>query len=252
MALKDDVLEGIYNGIYSKDNLPLNLYLELNSKLQSSIHAGFGATISDFNILDKEYELLTGFSQNMQKFSGAKSFHQVKDIEKLVFKGATKVAFDEYRLNADKVFNIYNKTWLEVETDIIIKMTDSSRDWLSYEKQVDTFPLLQFITVGDSRVRPHHAALDGIIKPVNDSFWNSYAPPLEYRCRCLLIQLDEGKITPDKNIDFKEIKKEVDPVFENNPNKSGKLFLETGKNKHPYFKGVTNEQLDNNFGFGLF
>lgn len=45
--------------------------------------------------------------------------------------------------------------------------------------------------INDSRTRPSHLALDGIIRPVGDSFWNSHYPPNGYRCRCHCISLSE-------------------------------------------------------------
>jgi len=47
------------------------------------------------------------------------------------------------------------------------------------------------VTVGDDRVRPAHAALDGLTRPKNDPIWNKYVPPLDWNCRCQLIELLE-------------------------------------------------------------
>jgi hypothetical protein len=43
--------------------------------------------------------------------------------------------------------------------------------------------------VNDSRTRPSHLALDGVIRPVGDPFWNTHSPPLGHRCRCVLRSL---------------------------------------------------------------
>lgn len=240
----DEILQLIQSGIYSSNNLPPKLYLDLASKLNSAIFKGWGTTLDTYTFGDPEYELLQSFSANMQRFSGAKTFQQVKEVEKII--GAA-----EYTEVGKQILNIYNRTWLDTEIDMVIKLSDESRNFIRYEKEKDTLPLLRFETIGDDRVRPHHRALDGIIKPVNDPFWNSYTPPLEWNCRCLLQQLESGRITPDSKIDFKEVDKEVDDVFNNNPRRTGLLFKETGKYKHPYFKGVDKEQLNNNFGFGI-
>lgn len=44
--------------------------------------------------------------------------------------------------------------------------------------------------VNDSRTRPAHRALDGIIRPVDDPFWRTHSPPAGHNCRCRLIQID--------------------------------------------------------------
>ena len=69
--------------------------------------------------------------------------------------------------------------------------------------------------INDSRVRPSHLAMDGIIRPVGDIFWTAHYPPNGYRCRCRCISLSEKqaqerskngtglnkKITPEMNPD---------------------------------------------------
>lgn len=47
--------------------------------------------------------------------------------------------------------------------------------------------------VNDSRTRPNHAALDGVVKKVTDDFWTSHTPPLGFNCRCVLRTLTEGQ-----------------------------------------------------------
>ena len=52
---------------------------------------------------------------------------------------------------------------------------------------------LMFDAINDSRVRPSHAAMDGIIREKSDPFWNSHSPSLGYRCRCSLIAVTKSK-----------------------------------------------------------
>jgi len=47
--------------------------------------------------------------------------------------------------------------------------------------------------VNDSRTRPNHAALDGVVKKVTDDFWTTHTPPLGFNCRCVLRTLTEGQ-----------------------------------------------------------
>lgn len=66
-------------------------------------------------------------------------------------------------------------------------------------------PYLMYSAINDSRVRPSHLALDKVIRPIDDPFWNTHYVPLGYRCRCTIIALTEkqaGKygITPDKQL----------------------------------------------------
>lgn len=61
--------------------------------------------------------------------------------------------------------------------------------WRHIEQTKATRPFLMFDAINDSRVRPSHLALDGVIRPVDDAFWATHSPPLGHRCRCRLVSL---------------------------------------------------------------
>lgn len=61
---------------------------------------------------------------------------------------------------------------------------DTLRRWSSMpDSEIEAF---EYVTMRDDRVRPSHAALDGMIRPVNDPIWSMYTPPIDYNCRCRL------------------------------------------------------------------
>lgn len=43
---------------------------------------------------------------------------------------------------------------------------------------------IQYITLEDDKVRPAHAALNGLVLPKDDPFWLTHFPPWDYGCRC--------------------------------------------------------------------
>lgn len=59
--------------------------------------------------------------------------------------------------------------------------------------QRDDFPFLQYHAIHDSRTRPSHLALDGVVRPIGDPFWKKYYPPWAYNCRC-----DAESLTADE------------------------------------------------------
>lgn len=68
------------------------------------------------------------------------------------------------------------------------------------------FPYWKYETVGDSRVRPGHAALDGKVLRADDPWWNTHYPPWDWGCRCIVVAIDEDdvdelelEVTPDGN-----------------------------------------------------
>ena len=59
------------------------------------------------------------------------------------------------------------------------------------EAVTDAFPFWEYRTVGDDRVRPSHAALNGIILPADNSFWQTHYCPLDFNCRCAVLPTDD-------------------------------------------------------------
>jgi hypothetical protein len=57
--------------------------------------------------------------------------------------------------------------------------------WRQY--QANGVEYLEYSTVGDDRVRPEHAALDGFVAHISDERWATIAPPNGFNCRCTLI-----------------------------------------------------------------
>lgn len=56
----------------------------------------------------------------------------------------------------------------------------------------------EYVTVGDDRVRPSHAAMDGVKRPKDDPIWNTWWPPCGYNCRCTTLEIfDEGEATAE-------------------------------------------------------
>jgi len=111
--------------------------------------------------------------------------------------------------------------------------------WEKLQSTVNARPYLMYDAINDSRVRPAHAAMDGIIRKADDSFWDSHAPSNGFRCRCRVISLSEkqakarsgigkglnksiskGKMKPDKGWDYNpagDFQKGVKQALKNKP-----------------------------------
>ncbi|MFW6162909.1 MAG: phage minor head protein [Planctomycetota bacterium] len=69
----------------------------------------------------------------------------------------------------------------------------SADRWIKAQRTIETRPYGQYVTAGDERVRPEHAALDGVVKPLSDPFWSRHTPPWDYNCRCTWVT-----VSPDE------------------------------------------------------
>lgn len=70
-------------------------------------------------------------------------------------------------------------------------------------RNVNTRPWFLYDAVNDSRTRPSHAAMDGVVARYDDPLWRSWTPPVGYQCRCRRIALSERQaqryIEADRN-----------------------------------------------------
>lgn len=80
--------------------------------------------------------------------------------------------------------------------------------WEQFERNKTNRPYLMYDAINDSRVRASHFALDGIIRGIDDPFWNTHSCPNGYRCRCSLISLTEKQALA-RSTDGKGLNKEA-------------------------------------------
>ena len=77
--------------------------------------------------------------------------------------------------------------------------------WSHQQQNKDKRPYLEYMAINDSRVRPSHLALDGVIRHIDDPFWQKYYVPLGFRCRCTTTAITEKQairkgITPNDDL----------------------------------------------------
>lgn len=118
------------------------------------------------------------------------------------------------------------KEYLATEKHAIFANSAAAERWAGFAENADLYPNLEWRTAGDSDVRPEHDKLDGIILPMNDPFWNAHTPPLDWGCRCEIIQTDEP--ANQGNEKYKGFEETTTPKgFDFNPGIEHKLFSDT-------------------------
>lgn len=70
-----------------------------------------------------------------------------------------------------------------------VQQSYNAGHWREFEEGAKDRPYLMYDAINDSRVRPSHLALDGVIRPVGDAYWKTHSPSLGHRCRCRLLSL---------------------------------------------------------------
>lgn len=227
-------LLGVYTEAITVDTLSVDYHSKVGGELEKGVNKGFGGHATEFKVGTKEYETAIKLRKNIYAFSAAKQYQQVRTMSKLIDVGGNKTSFKEFRALADHVFDEYNKNYLKTEYNTAIGQAQNAREWVNAVNQMETFPTLEYRTQRDSHVRDEHAVLDGIIRTVNDPFWNMYMPKNGWNCRCFVVQHEGTKVTDLKDHDLSDLndEKKFPKVFRMNPGKDGLIF---NPKYHPYF-----------------
>ena len=235
------LLKGVYNGSISPFVLPVELFEFSFFALISLVAETFGLP-SDFKRGSWSYKRATQMKNNISIFSGAKNFQEV--LELTIGTRAPNgdlIPFNKFKKLGLKIDDKYNVNWLETEQQASFRQAQSVGDWKEVNEDQDLFPYLEYSTVRDSRVRIDHAEQQGIIKRVDDPFWDTWFPPNGWNCRCIVKQLEQASVTKGN------FETNPDKTFGTNVGKNGLIFPK----EHKYFdvpKPFKKSQ-KRNFGF---
>ncbi len=204
----------------------------------SGVSEGFGANLSGLDYDTPDAHMLHSLTQNVYQFSAAKNHTQMRQLSQALLDDNGKLrTWTDFRNNAFKINQEHTITWLKAEYDTSIASAQMARKWVEIQQNKSTLPYLQFDAILDSRTSPICKPLDGVIKPIDDSFWNTYYPPNHFRCRSSVKQLAKGVVTANHKIVHPE--KGVPEMFKTNLAKTGMIFPPA----HPYWNGVNEEVL---------
>lgn len=132
-------------------------------------------------------DLLAGavMRSNAWKFAGARTVAEARAIRaELSDTNGSPREWADFRKRALELHAEYFEPWLKSEYDAARMAAIAARQWLDIQGDAEEFPMLEYVTVGDARVRTAHAALDGITLKVGDALWAKIYPPNGWGCRC--------------------------------------------------------------------
>lgn len=243
----EEYAEKIFVGMVTKNELDSGYHSRITKILLKPILdnvADPGLEIAD---VSERLEAARAMRTNVFEFSAAKQYQQARAMSALVTPDSS---FPKFKKEALKVFDEFNKNYLKTEYDTAIASTQAADNYINSVLSAEDFPLIQYKTQADARVRETHQSLHDITLPVNHPFWRRYWPPNGWNCRCFTVQLEAADVTDLKDIDLGAIREEVPDLFRQNPALSGELF---DKKKHPYFKVARgdSELRDRNFNLPL-
>lgn len=112
--------------------------------------------------------------------------------------------------------------------------------WQQFQRTKIARPYLRYVAVLDARTRPAHRARNNVCLPVDDPWWDTWAPPCGWNCRCTLQSLSQRdydrlkgqlQLTPPPDVwrswtnartgQVVQVPEGIDPGWGYNPGKAG-------------------------------
>lgn len=162
-------------------------------------------------------------------FSGFKAFHELNEaFPSLIDENGERKSFERFLNDVHAIDSTYNKSYLQAEYNFCQASADMAAKWEQFEADGDRYNL-QYRTQHDDKVRPEHAALDGVTLPPSDPFWETYYPPNGWNCRCTVAQVRKSKYPTTDPEEARArgeeaLQKDTRGIFRFNSGKEGKTF----------------------------
>jgi len=243
--LKDNYIQQVFAGLITTNSLDLAYHNRVTRNLMKPVIDNIGNPADEL-IDGTRLEMALAMRKNVFEFSAAKQYQQARAMSALI---DDQIEFNTFKNAAGEIFDLFNDSYLRTEFDTAVTSTQNASAFVDALETFEDFPLIQYVTQRDSRVRPAHSALDRITLPVNHPFWRRFWPPNGWNCRCFVIKRRAGEANQTRmnSVDIAEIRKNTPELFRQNPGLSGQLF---DKSKHPYFdvRRGDSQLRDDNFG----
>lgn len=208
--LIEELAQQIQSGKLKPSDLDSRLVEQIYNDVSKPVKEEFGKDWIKYDYKEPQ-SLIQKFKKNLWQFSSAKTLAELEYINALILDKNGRIKPEhQFMQDVRKANILFNKNYLQAEYQTAKRGAQMAHLWGQFQKQKHLFPNLVYRTVGDGRVRPEHAALNGVIKPIDDPFWKAYYPPNGWRCRCTVMN------TAEKASEGEFEDKSVKPEFHGN------------------------------------
>lgn len=230
-----EMVEEIMNIIWRLKGAPETIHQGMTTyfanRLWSGVTEGYGADLITVDFDTPDYTMLRRMQESVYHFSAAKNYSQLRDLSRALIGEDGKVrTFAAFKEEAHKINSEHINQWLRAEYDMSVANGQMASKWVEFESNADFMPLLQFDAVMDGRTSAICRDLEGVTRPIDDTFWDVYYPPNHWGCRSTVRQLSHGTVTPGEKIITPE---KMPAMLKTNMAKNGMAFPK----EHPYFTG---------------
>lgn len=181
--------------LFTEKGASLRIEILAEKPAQDFIRTHTDTLDSAFRQVRMSHTMRQQLSRSNYVFSGLKTFHELNEaFPSLLDENGNRKTFERFLKDVQKIHETYNRNYLRAEYNFVHASAAMAARWEEFARDGDDY-LLQYRTAGDGKVRPEHAALNGVTLPPSDTFWDEYYPPNGWNCRCTAVQVRKGKYT---------------------------------------------------------
>jgi SPP1 gp7 family putative phage head morphogenesis protein len=196
----------------NKVRLPTRAWTDLKEGMHARAFVVAGAT---------KDELLKDLQSSIQRAiddgTGLAQFR--KDFKQIVAKHGWSYTGDSSRKG---------RAWrTKVMFETNLSMARAAGRWEQIQRVKRTRPLLRYVAILDTHVRPDHRRWHGTVLPVDDEWWQTHYPPNGWNCRCTVMSLSR-RMMEDFGYTESASPPQFDPVRRKDPFGDGTIALDRG------------------------
>lgn len=215
--------------VFNQKGGSFSIDIMADSKVQNLIEAHTDVLNRNIQRLEMSDTMRKRLTRSNYIFSGMKTFHELNEaFPSLLDSNGNRKTFEAFLNDVRKIDNTYNSNYLREEYNFVQSSAEMAAKWERFSEDGDRYNL-QYRTANDGKVRPEHAALNGVTLPPSDPFWEEYYPPNGWNCRCTVVQVRKSKYpaTPhDEAMALGEeaLQRDTKGIFHFNPGKEDKTI----------------------------
>lgn len=187
------LFDGMMKAVYKTDGAQLSIDILSTPQVREFIKSHASALDSSFEQVKMSDAMRKRLHRSDFIFSGIKTFHELNEaFPSLVDENGDRKSFERFLNDVRSIDQTYNANYLRAEYNFVTASAEMAAKWEGFMQDGDRYNL-QYRTQRDGKVRPEHAALDGVTLPKSDPFWAEFYPPNGWDCRCIVVQVRKSK-----------------------------------------------------------
>ena len=223
------LFDGMMKVLFRQQGSQFSVDILADDRVQNFIEAHAGVLDSAFEKVEMSDSMRRRLTRSNYIFSGMKTFHELNEaFPSIVDENGERKSFERFLNDVRRIDKTYNSNYLRAEYNFVVSSATMAAKWEEFMEDGDRYNL-QYRTAKDDKVRPEHAALDGVTLPPSDSFWAEYYPPNGWNCRCTVVQVRKSKYPQTSHDDAmalgeEALQRDTKGIFHFNPGQEQKTF----------------------------